>query len=259
MSRYDWGQRHPGIDRLEELIAEARTEVVTHPIYARLQDLPAVRTFLEHHVFAVWDFMSLLKSLQRNLTCVEVPWIPTGPTGSRRLINDIVLVEESDELNGGFTSHFELYRAGMGEAAADTTRIDTFLALLTEGHGVPAALRGAQVPAPADEFVRTTFAIIEDRPLHCRAAAFAFSREDLIPDMFDQVIKKEGTERFPLFCDYLARHIEVDGEEHTPMAMQMVADLCGTDDTRWEEAAETATLALEARSRLWDGILGAIG
>ncbi|MET7473169.1 DUF3050 domain-containing protein [Streptomyces sp. NPDC005648] len=214
---------------------------------------------MEHHVFAVWDFMSLLKSLQRDLTCVDVPWVPRGTEVSRRLINDIVLVEESDELNGGFTSHFELYRAAMAEAGAETARLDTFLALLTEGHGVPAALRGAQVPLPASEFVRTTFAIIEDRPLHCRAAAFAFSREDLIPDMFDQVISKEGTEHFPLFRDYLARHIEVDGEEHTPMALQMVADLCGTDDTRWEEAVETATLALEARSRLWDGITEAMG
>lgn len=146
----------------------------------------------------------------------------------------------------------------MDEAGADTTRVDTFLALIGEGHDVNSALRAAQVPAPAAEFVRTTFGIIADRPLHCRAAAFAFSREDLIPDMFDQVIKKEGTDRFPLFCDYLARHIEVDGEEHTPMAMQMVADLCGTDDTRWQEAVETATLALEARSRLWDGITEAM-
>lgn len=77
--------------------------------------------------------------------------------------------------------------------------------------------------------------------------------------MFDQVIKKEGTERFPLFCDYLARHIEVDGEEHTPMAMAMVADLCGGEDARWQEAVETATLALEARSRFWDGIVAAMG
>jgi len=123
---------------------------------------------------------------------------------------------------------------------------------------VPTALRVAQVPGPAAEFVRTTFGIILDRPLHCRAAAFAFSREDLIPDMFDQVIKKEGADRFPVFCDYLARHIEVDGEEHTPMAMAMVADLCGDDDTRWQEAAETAALALDARSRFWDAITEAM-
>jgi len=259
MSRYDWDMNHEGIDRARSVIEPARKEVTAHPIYQRINSRADLATFMEHHVFAVWDFMSLLKSLQRDLTCVDVPWVPRGTEVSRRLINDIVLVEESDELNGGFTSHFELYRAAMAEAGADTTSLDTFLALLTEGHGVPAALRGAQVPLPASEFVRTTFAIIEDRPLHCRAAAFAFSREDLIPDMFDQVINKEGTERFPLFRDYLARHIEVDGEEHTPMALQMVADLCGTDDARWEQAVETATLALEARSRLWDGITEAMG
>ncbi|MEU6350076.1 DUF3050 domain-containing protein [Streptomyces sp. NPDC047072] len=259
MSRYDWDVDHEGIDRARSVIESARKEVTAHPIYRRINTREDLATFMSHHVFAVWDFMSLLKSLQRELTCVDVPWVPRGTSVSRRLINDIVLVEESDELNGGFTSHFELYRAAMEEAGADVTRVDTFLALLVEGHGVPAALRGAQVPAPANDFVRTTFSLIEERPLHCRAAAFAFSREDLIPDMFDQVIHQEGTERFPLFRDYLARHIEVDGEEHTPMAMQMLADLCGTDDHRWEEAVETAITALEARVRLWDGILGAMG
>lgn len=259
MSRYDWNMNHEGIDRARAATEPTRKEVTAHPIYQRISSRADMATFLEHHVFAVWDFMSLLKSLQRELTCVDVPWVPLGSEVSRRLINDIVLVEESDELNGGFTSHFELYRAGMDEAGANTSRIDTFLDLIKEGHDVSAALRVAQVPRPAAEFVRTTFEIIADRPLHCRAAAFAFSREDLIPDMFDQVIKKEGTERFPLFCDYLARHIEVDGEEHTPMAMQMVADLCGETDTRWQEAAETATLALETRIRLWDGIVEAMG
>lgn len=258
MSRYDWNMTSEGIESARSAIEQARKEVTAHPIYQRMSTREHLATFMAHHVFAVWDFMSLLKSLQRDLTCVDVPWVPRGSEVSRRLINDIVLVEESDELNGGFTSHFELYRAGMDEAGAATARIDTFIELIGEGHDVPSALRVAQVPAPAAEFVRTTFGIIADRPLHCRAAAFAFSREDLIPDMFDQVIRKEGTDRFPLFRDYLARHIEVDGEEHTPMAMQMVADLCGADDRRWQEAVETATLALEARTRLWDGITAAM-
>ncbi|GGM09769.1 DUF3050 domain-containing protein [Dactylosporangium sucinum] len=259
MSRYDWGQRHPGIDRLEELIADARTEVVGHPIYARLDSLPAIRTFLEHHVFAVWDFMSLLKSLQRNLTCVEVPWIPTGPTGSRRLINDIVLVEESDELRGGFISHFELYLEGMTEAGADRTVVDAFIGLLRDRNPVPAAMAEAGVPEAAAEFVRLTWHLIESAPIHCQAAAFAFGREDLIPDMFQQVIKvNEQVGNLGTFVDYLARHIEVDGEEHTPMAMQMVTDLCGDDETKWNDCAETINLALAARARLWSGILAKI-
>ena len=146
MSRYDWGQRHPGIDRLEEQISEARNAVIAHPMYAALDSHGAIRTFLEHHVFAVWDFMSLLKSLQRNLTCVELPWVPTGPTGSRRLINDIVLVEESDELRGGFISHFELYLAGMTEAGADTSVIDAFIGELRARRPVLEAIDAVSVP-----------------------------------------------------------------------------------------------------------------
>jgi hypothetical protein len=216
---------------------------------------------MEHHVFAVWDFMSLLKSLQRQLTCVELPWVPTGPTGSRRLINDIVLVEESDELQGGFISHFELYLAGMTQAGADRGAIDTFIDALRHKVDVPDALVKADVPAPSAEFVGTTWAFIAQAPVHCQAAAFAFGREDLIPDMFEQVVKVNANRggQLDTFVDYLARHIEVDGEEHTPMAMQMLADLNGDDEAKWDECAQTVNRALEARVRLWDGIVRAIG
>ena len=260
MSRYDWGQRHPGIDRLEEQISEARQAVVKHPMYAALNSQHAIRTFMEHHVFAVWDFMSLLKSLQRNLTCVEVPWVPTGPTGSRRLINDIVLVEESDELRGGFISHFELYLDGMTEAGADTSVIDAFIGRLRARRPVLAAIDEVKVPPPAAEFVRLTWGFIESAPVHAQAAAFAFGREDLIPDMFEQVVSvNERLGSLGTFVDYLSRHIQVDSEEHTPMAMQMLADLCGDDPAKWAECADTVNLALAARARLWDGILAAIG
>jgi hypothetical protein len=260
MSRYAWDQRHPEIDRLEEQITQARQAVVKHPIYASLTSEHAIRTFMEHHVFAVWDFMSLLKSLQRNLTCVEVPWVPTGPTGSRHLINDIVLVEESDELRGGFISHFELYLDGMKEAGADTSVIDALISALRAGRPVLATLNEVKVPPPAAEFVRLTWGFIEGAPVHAQAAAFAFGREDLIPDMFEQVVNvNERLGSLGTFVDYLSRHIQVDSEEHTPMAMQMLADLCGDDPAKWAECAETVNIALAARARLWDGILEAIG
>ncbi len=260
MPRYDWGQTHPGIERLEQAVDAARKRVTSHPIYQSLETIEAVNTFMEHHVYAVWDFMSLLKSLQRQLTCVELPWVPSGPAGSRRLINDIVLVEESDELGGGFISHFELYLDGMRQAGADTTGIDTLIGLLRSGTPVPEALVAAGIPGPSAEFAATTWGFIQNAPVHCQAGAFAFGREDLIPDMFDKVIKVSAAygDRLATFCDYLARHIEVDGEQHTPMAMQMLADLCGDDDAKWNECAETINLALAARTRLWDGILAAI-
>jgi hypothetical protein len=260
MSRYDWGDTHPGIEKLKAQITPARDRVVAHPIYRALRTHEAIVTFMEHHVFAVWDFMSLLKSLQRSLTCVELPWVPTGPTGSRRLINDITLVEESDELRGGFISHFELYLEGMTEAGASRTAVDTFIASLRGGTDVLTALREAAVPGPSAEFTTTTWRFIQEAPVHCQAAAFAFGREDLIPDMFEQVVKVNANQGGTLdtFVDYLARHIEVDGEEHTPMAMQMLADLCRDDDAKWDECAETVNRALDVRVRLWDGILAAI-
>ncbi len=260
MSRYDWGRRHPGIDRLGEQISEARRAVIEHPLYGALDSSSAIRTFQEHHVFAVWDFMSLLKSLQRNLTCVELPWVPTGPTGSRRLINDIVLVEESDERAGGFISHFELYLEGMTETGADRSIIDAFIDELRAGRPVLEAIDEVNVPTPAADFVRLTWSLIESAPVHAQASAFAFGREDLIPDMFQQVVGvNERIGSLDTFVDYLARHIQVDSEEHTPMAMQMLADLCGDDDAKWAECAGTVKLALAARVRLWDGILVAIG
>ncbi|WP_229401464.1 DUF3050 domain-containing protein [Micromonospora okii] len=259
MSRYDWGRTHPGIERLERAVTDRRDVVVTHPLYANLDTHEALVTFMEHHVFAVWDFMSLLKSLQRQLTCVSVPWIPTGPTGSRRLINDIVMVEESDELGEGYISHFELYVQGMREAGADTSAVDALIDLLRSGEPVAGALEKAGVPAPSAAFAGTTWKIIESTPVHCQAAAFAFGREDLIPDMFAQVVAvNERSRKLNTFVDYLERHIEVDGEQHTPMAMQMLADLCGDDDAKWQECADTVNLALAARARLWDDILDAI-
>jgi Protein of unknown function (DUF3050) len=256
VSRYDWGKEHAAIDELREVIDTARVKVIQHPIYNRLNTLQDVNTFTETHVFAVWDFMSLLKNLQRHLTCVDVPWVPRGSTESRRLINDIVLVEESDALGDGFTSHFELYVSGMDQAGADTKPVNEFLDRLRNGESVRTALSECAVPAAAATFVNATWDFIENAPLHCQAAAFAFGREDLIPEMFDQVVKIDDQGgKLATFRDYLARHIEVDGEEHTPMAMAMLADLCGDDSEKWDQCAETVVNALQARVELWDGIV----
>jgi hypothetical protein len=259
MSRYDWDETNPAIEQLKEAIEPARQKVISHPLYHSLNTIDAVVTFMEHHAFAVWDFMSLLKTLQRNLTCVQVPWVPTGPTASRRLINDIVLVEESDELGKGFISHFELYLDGMRQAGADTSRIDAYIGMLRDGKPVLPSLDVAGVPRPSAEFVRATWGFISDAPIHCQAAAFAFGREDLIPEMFDQVAALNAEfGALSTFVDYLRRHIQVDSEEHTPMAMQMLADLCGTDNEKWSSCEETVNAALAARMRLWDGITEAI-
>lgn len=258
-SRYHWDDSHPGLNELQRAVRHEHDRIVSHPVYRALNTLADATVFMEHHVFAVWDFMSLLKNLQRGLTCVDVPWVPEGPTASRRLINEIVLVEESDELGDGYISHFELYLRGMADAGAQTGPITTFVEALRSGQRVNDALTLAAAPQPAAEFVAATWHIIESAPVYCQAAAFAFGREDLIPEMFQQVIRiDDRDDMLVTFKDYLARHIEVDGEQHTPMAMQMLIDLCGNDGDKWAECAKTVQSAMEARYALWDGILAAI-
>jgi hypothetical protein len=220
---------------------------------------------MQSHVFAVWDFMSLLKALQSQLTCTAVPWSPTPFPASRRFINEIVLGEESDIYGTRAISHFELYLQAMRESGASTHTIDTLIQQLREGSTVSAALALCGAPEHAQRFVQTTFQIIERGEIHATAAAFTFGREDLIPEMFRGFLRDldagqythEGSQihrSLRTLRWYFDRHIEVDGEDHGPMALRMISELCGDDARKWTEAAEAAETALRSRIALWDGI-----
>ena len=250
---------HPAfLAALEQRIAPLRAQLAHHPLYASIQSVEDLHTFMQSHVFAVWDFMSLLKALQRGLTCTEVPWLPSSHPEARRLINEIVLGEESDLYEGRAASHFELYLEAMQECAAPTAAIDALLAELRRGSDVHNALLSVQIPESARTFVEHTFAIIQTGQLHAIAAAFTFGREDLIPDMFSAFVRdldQRLAGRLQMFIWYLERHIEIDGEEHGPMALRMVTALCGEDAHRWKEAGDAAESALLARLALWDSIL----
>ena len=250
------------VQQLQTQLQPARQRMVSHPLYGRIQTLDDLRVFMAHHVFAVWDFMSLLKALQRDLTCVTLPWVPQGNPATRRLINEIVLEEETDvDPEGRPTSHFELYLRAMREAGADTAPAERLLAALAAGAGVPAALAAAGAPACVQAFVNHTFSVIAAGQPHAVAAAFTFGREDVIPDMFRQLVA-DLAHRFPgqldTFIYYLNRHIELDEDHHAPLAHQMVRDLCGTDPTRWQQATEVARQGMAARASLWDGITAAL-
>jgi hypothetical protein len=244
------------LNALEERIHPLRTRLARHPLYASIQSLEALHLFMESHVFAVWDFMSMLKTLQRGLTSVDIPWLPTKNAEARRLINEIVLGEESDQYQGRAVSHFELYLEAMRAAGANTARIQHVLEQIQRGASIHLALAAA--PEPARVFTESTFALINRNELYTIAAAFTFGREDLIPDMFRGFVRdldRTMAGRLEIFVWYLERHIEVDGEEHGPMALRMVSELCGDDPLRWEQATEAAEAALQARLALWDGIL----
>src|SRR5262245_536435 len=235
-----------------------RDRLINHRVFHAVGTLEALRVFMEHHVFAVWDFMSLLKALQRQLTCVNVPWLPTGDATSRRLINEIVLEEESDEFDeGGYRSHFEVYRQAMVQCGACTVPIYRFVELLRRGQSIKQALSRADVPSAAGDFVRATWAVLETGSPHRIAAAFTFGREDLIPGMFRSLIADLGgrwPQKLSIFHQYLERHVHLDEEHHSPMAVRMLQSLCQDDARRWRDVEETARFSLEARLALWDGV-----
>jgi len=253
-------QGHIDIDRD---IAEVRKRLLNHPLYSGIQSADALKTFMSHHVFAVWDFFSLAKRLQQVVTCVEVPWLPPADPTSARLINDIVMSEESDEDGrGGYASHFDLYLAAMAEIGADSSAIDGYIALLAAGENPIEALGRTPLPGGVEQFVRFDMRLAMDGKPHEVAAAFCYGREDLIPDMFGELLRPLSEQGLELegtrIQYYIERHILLDSHEHAPLARRLVALLCGADEVRWREASVAATGALQARFRLWDGVLQSV-
>jgi hypothetical protein len=239
-------------------LADLLEELVRHPLYALIRDEVSLRRFMTSHVFCVWDFQSLLKALQRRLTCVEIPWLPSDDPEARRLINEIVLDEESDEMpDGGYLSHFELYLRAMQSCGADTGPILRFTQALRDGLSVEDALDQNVLPAGVAPFVAHTLQLAQSAEVHRIAAAFTYGREDVIPSMFQQMVRSlaEGPGgNWELFLLYLNRHIEHDGERHGPLSRALVGRLCGQDDRLWREAEQTARASLRARLDLWDHI-----
>ncbi len=244
-------------DLIEERLKDLRETLRNHELYGSIQTIEDVQIFMENHVYAVWDFMSLLKSLQLELTTVRIPWIaPKNPTLSR-FVNEIVHGEESD-LNeiGEPASHYEMYIDAMNEIGACTSGIKEFIDQIESGESVQYALNETELNSTVRDFVSYTFSIVGSRKPHLIASAFTFGREDVIPDMFVEIIEKakiQGNEYNKLKY-YLERHIELDGGEHGPLSLKMVEELCGKDEAKWAEVEEVAEQSLMKRVELWTAI-----
>lgn len=247
------------LSKINSELAPLRQQLINHPLYAQVSEIEDFQAFMEQHIFAVWDFMSLLKALQRGLTCVELPWKPVGSPTTRRFINEIVLGEESDvDANGEVASHFELYIDAMNQIGADTKTIANFLESVEKGLSVEAALETVSINPETRAFVNFTFSILQTNSIHRIASVFTFGREDLIPDMFIQILREmqaKGQQNISKLLYYLERHIEVDGDDHGPISLKMMEELCGDDEQKWNEALESAKAALQMRIQLWNGLL----
>ncbi|MDD2050752.1 DUF3050 domain-containing protein [Pseudomonas putida] len=236
-------------------LAQYKQQLANHPIFAEIHSLPILQRFMETHVFAVWDFMSLTKRLQQELTCIQLPWLPPQDPQAARLINEIVLGEESDECLGqGHYSHFELYLDAMREVGASTRAIERFVGLQREGIGYASALQQAEASDAARQFVCHTLDIALNAPAHSVAAAFLHGRESVIPGMFQRILDDWGItgEQAPTFRYYLQRHIDVDAEDHGPAAEQLLARLVQHDPQREQQVYQAAIAAVQSRIALWD-------
>jgi len=246
------------IAQIEVHLSELRERLKNHKLYYHLSEVEDIKIFMEKHVYAVWDFMSLLKALQQKLTCISIPWKPSDNAKTARFINEIVLGEETDVNEKGVSkSHFEMYIDAMNEVGANTEKILNLVSSVNSIQGIIDSIQSSDLKKAEKDFLEFTFKTIETNEVHKIAAAFTFGREDLIPDMFLAIIDKSNNNhenKFPKLSYYLNRHIELDGDEHGPLSLEMISELCGDDESKWKDVLQTSVEALNKRIKLWDEI-----
>jgi hypothetical protein len=274
-------------------LAPLRTALVQHKMYDAIHTKLQLQVFMASHVFAVWDFMSLVKTLQQRLAPTAVPWTPPTQAYLAGVINDIVTAEESDRVPPHLrelaqhlptrASHLALYLEAMREAGEPAQAFHRFQGQLeTRRYGVRggealdlldaciALDKTPHVPAGVSRFCHSTLAqCAPTQATHQVAASFLFGREDAIPDMFQRLLtqlnvatpKGKGgkyatstVSAYPFMRFYLQRHIELDGDEHAHLGRDMLCQLCRDRPAAWTEAEAAARQAIVARIALWDAI-----
>ena len=242
-------------------LCSLRAALLDHPIYSNIVSVADLRSFMEDHVFAVWDFMSLLKRLQQDMTCITVPWFPADNAKAARLINDIVIGEETDvDPDGSYVSHLGLYLRAMRDIGASTRQFEKFRSLVLVGMPVEVALARIGAPPHVQAFVAHTMALANSGSTEEVLAAFFYGREDIIPEMFRRLLDTlygtgHNDERLRHFIYYIDRHIELDGDSHGPMGRELLEDLVMNSPHARERALCAACRSIKARVELWNGTL----
>jgi hypothetical protein len=245
------------------IVSEFQQALEKHSVYKSIDSTRALQVFMQHHVYSVWDFMSLIKYLQNVVAPARVPWLSTGDSDVKRFINELVLEEESDVLQQHgrelASSHFELYCRAMEEVGADPSMVLRFVKQV-ETDGLQAALDGDNIPEPSRRFCRRTFAFIDSGNAYEVAAALALGREHIIPNMFRTILRdmRVSEQQAPMFHYYLQRHIHLDEDFHAPLSLKLLNALCGDQMQHEQQAIEAGRAAVAARIEFWDGVQGAI-
>ena len=247
------------IDSIQNKIKDHRNKLLEHKLYSNIESIKDLQVFTENHIYAVWDFMSLLKALQIKLTCTKTPWLPNNNSQTAYLINEIVLAEETDINQVGVRkSHYELYLDAMIDIGAKTEKPVEIINEIANSENIFNAIENINIHPNIKNFLNFTFSVIDEGKPHKIAAIFTFGRENLIPNMFNEILREfeknvsEGDISKLIY--YFERHIELDEDEHGPMALEMVSMLAENDPDKWKEIEDISIEALEKRILLWDAI-----
>ena len=236
---------------------ELKQKLINHSVFMNISDLRSLRIFMEVHVFAVWDFMSLAKRLQNELSCTSIPWLPPQNTNACRLINEIILGEECDlNLTGGSISHYELYVNAMKEMGANINPITHLIQSQQNGDTIEIALNSTRVPTFVKKFVADTIQVVQHGSLVEVLGYFFYGREDIIPNMFSRLLSDWGIgqDEAPLMTYYLKRHIELDSDEHGPAVQKIIDNILSDDPTKEVKLFSAAIESIKNRIDLWDGL-----
>jgi len=235
-------------------------ELENHFLYRKINSMEALKLFMERHAYAVFDFMSLTKSLQSEFSPIEKIWTPPPNRELSRFINEIVLAEESDKApDNTYMSHFEMYCRAMDEIKADSGLVEEFVEVARK-KSPGLATKLLCIPKSAQQFMADTFLLLEKGKIHEIAASFCFGREKIIPKMFKSLLDEMNIyeKDAPTFYYYLRRHIDIDSDSHGPIALKMLSILCGKDDHKWLEVKSAAINAIESRIAFWNSVSGEI-
>ncbi|MDI2090280.1 DUF3050 domain-containing protein [Commensalibacter oyaizuii] len=229
-----------------------------HILFRHIRTIDDLRYFMQYHVFAVWDFMSLAKRLQMDFTCVSLPWTPKSNHKACRAMNEIILGEETDvDVDGSHISHFEMYLNAMNDIKSNTTPV---LSMVKGFENTPKApfkdiVNKQNIPSYVKDFVNHSLGTAINGEQAEVLGSFFYGREDAIPEMFSSLLKEWGLEEneYPKFVYYLKRHIELDGDSHGPAVNSIISNIKSDTET-YTKLLQSALDAVNHRIRLWDGI-----
>ena len=175
--------------KLKNAIETETISLYNHTLYSSIKNSDHIRIYMHNQVWCVWDFMTLVKSIQLKLMPPSILWQPPKYPTLGAYIYEVLLTEETDNSirQNENASHFQTYLEAMKQSKVDTKSIDKFISLLLKGKDFDTAIKNCGVHKEAKEFVENTYGFANSA-LHIATSVFCLSREGVIPGMFNSLL-----------------------------------------------------------------------